>query len=192
MKPASKAMALAIASAFVLSAHFTLAGSDVKTSLDKMFDFKKVQSWSWSPEKGRIIMARTQEDDPDVARAKAEPIILDAVKTEMMNRGMTASTGASDISLTYYLLLSTTASTQSLGDFLPATTMWGLPPFAPATQSMKVMNKGSLVLDAAANDMVVWRGLAEAKIKMDIDDKQREALLREAVRDLVKEFPAKK
>ena len=185
-------MALAIASAFVLSAHFTLAGSDVKTSLDKMFDFKKVQSWSWSPEKGRIIMARTQEDDPDVARAKAEPIILDAVKTEMMNRGMTASTGASDISLTYYLLLSTTASTQSLGDFLPATTMWGLPPFAPATQSMKVMNKGSLVLDAAANDMVVWRGLAEAKIKMDIDDKQREALLREAVRDLVKEFPAKK
>ena len=70
--------------------------------------------------------------------------------------------------------------------------MWGIPPFAPATQSMKVMNKGSLVLDAAANDVVVWRGLAEAKIKMDIDDKQREALLREAVRDLVKEFPPKK
>jgi hypothetical protein len=185
-------MACAIAITLIVSLRIVLAGSDVKTSFDKTFDFKKVQTWSWSSDKGRIVMARTQEDDPDAARAKAEPIILDAVNTEMTRRGLMSATAAPDVSLTYYLLLSTTASTQSLGDFLPATVMWGLPPFAPATQSMKVMNKGSLVLDAAANDTVVWRGVAEAKIKMDIDDKQREMLLRDAVRDLLKEFPAKK
>jgi hypothetical protein len=57
---------------------------------------------------------------------------------------------------------------------------------------MELMNKGSLVLDAVAGDKVVWRGLAEAKIQMDSDDKKRETLLREAVRDLVRKFPSGK
>ena len=82
-------------------------------------------------------------------------------------------------------------STQTVGQFLPATSAWGLPPFAPATQSLKVMNQGSLVLDLSAKGVVVWRGVAQAKIAFDADDKKREALLREAVRDLLKRYPPK-
>ena len=58
-------------------------------------------------------------------------------------------------------------STQTMGQFLPATTAWGLPPFPQATQSLKIMNRGSLVLDLSAKGTVVWRGVAQAKIKMD-------------------------
>ena len=76
-------------------------------------------------------------------------------------------------------------STQTVGQFLPATAMWGLPPFAQATQSLKFMNQGSLVLDLSAKGAVVWRGVAQAEIALDADDKKREALLREAVRDLL-------
>jgi len=34
--------------------------------------------------------------------------------------------------------------------------------------------------------------VAQAQIKLDADDKKREALLREGVRDLLKRFPPKK
>lgn len=80
-------------------------------------------------------------------------------------------------------------SAQTRGQFLPANTAWGLPPFPPATQALKSMDHGSLVLDISANGKVVWRGVAQAKIKIDADAKKREALLREAVRDLLRRFP---
>ena len=55
---------------------------------------------------------------------------------------------------------------------------------------MKVMNQGSLVLDLSAKGVVVWRGVAQAKVAFEADDKKREALLREAVRDLLRALPA--
>jgi hypothetical protein len=54
-----------------------------------------------------------------------------------------------------------------------------------------MMNKGSLVLDLSSGGNVVWRGVAEANIAFDADDKKREKLLREGVRDLLKRFPPK-
>ena len=81
---------------------------------------------------------------------------------------------------------------QTLGQFLPATTAWGIPPFAPATQSLQVMNQGSLVLDLNAKETIVWRGVAQAQIKMDADDKRREALIRESVRDLLERYPVRR
>ena len=68
---------------------------------------------------------------------------------------------------------------------------WGLPLFPQATQSLKVLNQGALVIDLSANGTVVWRGVAQAEIKMDTDFKKREALLREGVRDLLKRYPPK-
>jgi hypothetical protein len=163
---------------------------DVKVEFDKTFDFKPVKTWAWNPKQpGEVKMARTQEDDPEAARKRAEPIILEAVATEMSRRGMQPATAEPGVIVTYYLLLTTTMSAQTVGQFLPATTAWGLPPFAPATQSLKMMNHGSLVLDMSAKETVVWRGVAQANIKFDVDDKKREALIREAVRDLLRRFP---
>ena len=51
------------------------------------------------------------------------------------------------------------------------------------------MNQGSLVLDLSAKGVVVWRGVAEAKVAFEVDDKKREALLREGVRDLLERYP---
>jgi hypothetical protein len=65
------------------------------------------------------------------------------------------------------------------------------PLFSTPTQSLEIIDRGSLVLDVSANKMVVWRGAAKAKIKTDEKRERREALLREAVRDLLKKFPPK-
>ena len=43
----------------------------------------------------------------------------------------------------------------------------------------------------SAKGEVVWRGVAEAEIKMDDDLKKREALTREAVQKLLERYPPK-
>ena len=191
MHPAqSKIVVSALAAALVLALHVGLEGVDVKVEHDKMFDFKAVRTWAWRPKDfGTVVVARTKEDDAEDMKQTAEPWILDEVNIQTKARGLQRTESQPDVTLAYYLLLSTNMSTQTLGQFLPAAPMWGLPPFAPATQSLKMMNRGSFVLDLSANDKVVWRGVAQADIKMDADDKKREAALREAIRDLLRKYP---
>jgi len=176
----------------VLVAQAMLAGVDVKVEFDKSFNFNTVRTWGWNPTgPGQVKMARTADDDPAAVQKRFEPIIVDAVTSEMRRRNLQASTGTADVAVTYYVLLTTNMSAQTVGEFLPANTAWGLPPFPPATQSLKVMNRGSLVLDLSAKDTVIWRGVAQTNVKMDIDDKRREQLLREGVKDLLQRFPPK-
>jgi hypothetical protein len=163
---------------------------DVKINHDKAFDFKAAQTWTWSAQRGDVKMARTQSDDPAAMRKLAEPFIMSAVSNEMAARGLKEAPGA-PLVVTYYLLLTTDTSAQTIGQFLPAVTQWGVPPYTAATQSLEVMNHGSLVLDITAKDVIVWRGVADAKIKRETESLNREKLIREAVRDLLKKFPPK-
>lgn len=193
MKPAeSKIVALALATAMALAIHVSLEGVDVNIEHDKAFDFKSARTWAWNPKgAGDVIVARTKDDDPAAIKRKAEPLILDAVAGEMMGRGLQPAAAQPDLIITYYLLLTNNMTTQSLGQFLPATTAWGYTLVAPATQSIKMMNQGALVLDMSAKDVVVWRGVAQARVAFEADDKKREAILREGVRDLFKRYPPK-
>jgi hypothetical protein len=189
----SRVVVFALATAIALFVQVGIEGVDVNVEHDKSFDFRPVKTWGWNPEgPGDLRMARTQDDDPAAVKKRFEPTILDAVTTEMMRRGLTQAPSAPDVTVTYFVLLSTNMSTQTLGQFLPATTAWALPPFGAATQSMTVMNQGSLVLDLSAKGAVVWRGVAQAKVDLGVDDKKREALLREAVRDLLRRYPPKR
>jgi hypothetical protein len=167
-----------------------MARVDVRVEFDKSFDFKSVHTWAWNPAApGVVKMARTVEDDPEAMRARAEPIIIDAVTSMMKQRKLQPATAAPDLTVTYYLLLTSGMSAQTIGQFLPATTGWGLPPFAQATQSLEMVDQGSLVIDLSAAKTVVWRGVAQARIKLDADAKRRESLLRESVRDLLRRYP---
>ena len=181
----------AVAAAIALAVPSLVAARvDVKIGFDKSFDFKPMRTWAWNPGgPGEVKMARTKDDDPDAMQKRTMPIIVEAITASMAQRGLKPATGAPDLTVTYYLLLTTSMSAQTLGQFLPATTAWGLPPFEQATQSISIMNRGSFVIDLSAAPGVVWRGVAQANIKMDADSKSREALLREAVRDLLRRYP---
>ena len=182
-------IALAMA-ALLFAAASAVAGIDVAIDLDKSFDFASAKTWAWTPDgPGEVKMARTADDDPEAMRVRVEPVIVDAVTAELSRHGLQATTSSPDVLVTYYLLLTNTVSSQQLGQFLPATPQWGVPPFPAATQSLEIMNQGSLVLDVSANGRVVWRGVAKAKVTMDIDEKRRQALIREAVRDLLRRYP---
>ena len=180
-----------IAAIAIVAGVSTVMAVDVKIDFDKTFAFKDAHTWEWNPKgSGQIVMARTPDDDPEAFRKLAEPIILSEVATEMGRSKLQQKSEAPDLVLTYYVLLSTSMSAQTMGQFLPAT-YWGLPPFAPSTSSLRVMNQGSLVLDFSAAGNVVWRGVAQAEIKPDADNKKRESVLRDAVRSLLRRFPPK-
>jgi hypothetical protein len=173
-----------------LAATAALARVDVRVEYDKTFDFSAPRTWAWDAKgAGDVMMARTQDDDPELVKSMVDPWMLDAMDKEMARLKLTRTSAGGDLTVKYYLLLSTSFSAQSMGQFLPPVAAWGLPPFAPATQSLKFMNRGSLVIDLKAKDTVVWRGLAETNIQPDTDNKKREALVREAVRDLLRRYP---
>ena len=81
-----------------------------------------------------------------------------------------------------------------MGQFLPAVPYWGLPPFAPATTSLNIVTKGSLVLDAmlpgtAGERRVIWRGMAQSTVDDGDSPAEREARLRDASAELVEAIP---
>ena len=186
---------LVVVAAIALLSERARARADVNIQFDEKFDFTRVKTWAWSPSGyGDVKMARTQTDNPEAYKKVAEPVIVDAVTTELNGRGLrSAETSAAppDITVVYYLLLSTNITAQTIGQFLPNTTAWGLPPFLATTQSFEVFNRGSLVLDLSSGNNVVWRGVAQSNIKPDADLKKRESMIREGVRDLLRRYPPK-
>ena len=186
------AVTIAAAVAMMLVGEPIAAKVKVRTQFDKAFDFAKVRPWSWnSSGAGDVIMARTPDDDPATMKQKAEPVILQGVEEGMRLKKYEQTPEAGDLRVTYYLLLTLGTSTQTLGQFLPSVPDWGVPPFSPSTTSLEVIQRGSLVLDASVNGELVWRGIGEGSIKMDVDYGRRLELLREAVREVVRRLPGR-
>ena len=184
--------AVVVVAAIALLAGRASARVDVKIDFDEKFDLTTVKTWAWSPAGyGDVKMARTQTDNPEAMNKFVAPPILDAVTIEMTRLGLKQVQAEPDLSVHYFMLLTTNMSTQSMGQFLDGTVAWGLPLFPQATTSLKVLNQGALVLDLSAAGRVVWRGVAQAQLKPDTAVKKREALLREGVRDLLKKYPPK-
>ena len=145
------------------------AAVKVRTQFTKSFDFAKAKTWSWHEGgAGEVKMARTADDDPEVVRQRAEPVIMEAVaggaaaarpdrrcagRGHPISRSSTTSSSPSGRSRSR---LDSSCRRSRRGD---------LPPFTGATQSYKVIEQGSLVLDISANKEVVWRGIGQAELK---------------------------
>lgn len=191
MRRATLALVLSVAIVDV-----TLAAKlKVKTNQDPDFAFDGVRTWAWSEAGAGVVkMMRTADDDSESVRQRFEPTIIDAVAAELGRRGLAAaSAGAPDVTVTYYLLVTAGTSAQEAGQFLPTVANWGLPPFAAATTSYKVVQQGSFVIDVAspAQQQVVWRGVAQAELHEARSDEERKERLQEAVRELIRRFPRK-
>ena len=184
---------LAIALGIGFAVRPDAASVKVRVNFDKAFDFTPVQTWQWNAQgAGQVILARSQMDDREAVRLRAEPVIKEAAGAELQRRGLSAAAGAPDLTLTYYLIMTVGTSAHSMGQFLPSVPQWGLPPFSPSTTALEAVERGTLVLDFSASDRVVWRGLGEAGFSMDLDAKKREALLRDAIKKVLEKFPPKR
>lgn len=173
-------------------------GAKIKTEAqaDPAFDFRPVKTWAWDPAGGGdVLLARAADDDPAVVKRRVDPVITRAVEQELAGRGLTyVQSGPSDLTFHYYLLVTVGFDTQTMGQFLPAVPLWGVPPFAPATSSLNIIQRGSIVLDAVSTSLarVVWRGVSQTDIDKIKSDAERDRIIGESIRDLVKRLPPKK
>ena len=179
----------------VLGTAMGAAKVKIQTQASPTFDFASLKSWSWNPSgPGDVKVWVTADSKPEPIKRQYEPVIMQAVDDELTRRGLPrASGGAGDFVVTYYLIVTVGSSSQQMGQFLPAVTEWGVPPFTAQTTALSVYPEGSLVLDVASpdKDHVVWRAVAQAEIKLDATEAQRTARLRAVVRDVLEKLPRK-
>ena len=166
---------LAVAICIALVATLDAAKIKVETKYDKKYDFTGARTYGWRPKAaGEVHLLQLSGDDAAALRERFEPVIVP------------------DLEIWYYVLIGPGMTAQTMGQFLPAVTEWGLPPFAPATQALEIYEQGSLILDMAAGDRVVWRGSAQTEIDRQLSAESRDARIQAAVRDMLKKFPPKK
>ena len=119
---------LLLTAGVIAAAQIVVAAVKVRVDVDKRFDFSQARTWSWAPAPaGHVIVARTPTDDPDAIQRLAEPVVLEAVATEIPGRGLKQSAENPDLTLKYYLLLTVGSSAQTVGQFLPPVAQWGVP-----------------------------------------------------------------
>jgi hypothetical protein len=172
-----------------------LARVKVKADYDRTFDFTTLKTWSWpSDSPGDVKMALTKDDNPEEIRRRFEPTLLASVERSLAKKGFVKAAAGqpADFLMMYFVLISTNQSAQTMGQFLPGSVAWGLPPFEARTQSLKIFEQGSLVLDVMTpTKQPIWRGLAQAEMHRDRPQPEREKRLGEAIDDLLKQFPPK-
>jgi hypothetical protein len=178
-----------------LSVTAALAGPKVQVQRDKEFDFATLKTWTWNPSgPGEVKVVVTADSKSEPVKHTYEPVIMKSVEDELARRGLTQASGTPpDFTMTYYVLITAATASQEMGQFLPAVTYYGVPPFAPQTTSLSIYPKGTLVLDVATPEPrhVVWRAVAQAEIDLDKTDAQRSARLRDIVRDVLGKLPRK-
>ena len=155
-----------------------------------------LQTWAWHPEgKGDVRLAVASSSDPTRVAAIVDPVVIPAVERELAARKLSpAPPDRADLYLHYYMLVTVKQDAQHMGQFLPATFEWGLPPFQAQTTSLSIYPVGTLIIDVVspAEKAVVWRGAARRKIDLERPDRERHKVLEQAVRDLIRRFPPKR
>jgi Domain of unknown function (DUF4136) len=180
---------------FALSAVVLSAKVKVDVMRDPQVGFRPLKTFAWHPDgAGEVKVLVKNSGDPEKLRERFEPVIRPAVEQALAAKGLTPAQGGSpDLYASYYLLITAGDSSQAMGQFLSPTMEWGIPPFQGATQSLKIYEQGSLILDLSSPSLksAVWRGVAKAEIDRQRTEPQRDDRIREAVREMVKKYPPK-
>lgn len=168
----------------------------VRTEFDPRVDFSKLKTYAWPDDGyGQVKMMLTKDDDPEALRKRFEPTLVAAAEASLAAKGFTkAAAGQTpDFLVAYFALISVSTSAQTVGQFLPSTVAWGVPPFLATTSSLKVFEQGSLVIDVwTLNKEPLWRGVAQAEMHREKPQAEREKRVRETINDILKQFPPKK
>jgi hypothetical protein len=181
----------------VLASVTVVVSAKVKVDVmhDPQIDFRPMKTFAWHPDgAGEVKVLVKNSGDPEKLRERFEPVIKPAVEQALAAKGLTAAqTGTPDLYASYYLLITAGDSSQAMGAFLSPTMEWGIPPFQGATQSLKIYEQGSLILDLSSPSLksAVWRGVAKAEIDRQRTEPKRDERIREAVNEMFKKYPPK-
>ena len=170
------------------------AKTEIRTESDPKFSFAGLKTWAWHPEgAGEVRLAYSSSADPNKVHDRVRPVIVEGVTREMTSRGFSEAADHPDLYVHYYVLVAVQSSAQTMGQFLPATPEWGLPPFTASTTALSIYPVGTFLMDMTVpgRDGIVWRGAAEREVDLERPDAERKKILLRAIADLLKQFPPK-
>ena len=180
----------------VLGSAIATARVDVRAQRDLKFDFTSLKTWAWDPtHPGDVRIALSADSKPEPIQQQVQPVILQAVREQIVGRGYPEASGAPpDFRVIYYLFVTMGSMSQQMGQFLPANAQFHMWPITPQTTAVEFYPQGALVIDALSTttNSVVWRGVAEAKIQEQNTVEKRTQRLRSIIKDLIAKFPQKK
>ena len=106
-------------------------------------------------------------DDPKRVAARVDPVIVPAIEREMTARGFArVARRRRSATCTTTCWRPSNQMAQTHGQFLPATPVWGLPPFAPSTSALSDLSgrhADHRPRRRRRRDEIVWRGVRAAQ-----------------------------
>jgi hypothetical protein len=180
----------------VLAAIGADAGDKIKITVQKakQYRFEGRHTYAWHPEEPVSVKVLQSMGDPEKIKAWIAPMVSPIVEQELARRGFTkVEADKADFYVCYYLLVGPNYTSQYQGQFIGAIPAWGLPDFAMATTSLKVIDQGSLVVDVMSKELkaTIWRGVAATQINGRLNDDERKVRFSKSIADMMKEFPPK-
>jgi hypothetical protein len=171
------------------------AAVDVKTNYDRKTDFKAMRSYAWL----ETPPYRT-EIAPDVRDPWLTKESLDAPIRAAVDRALTAKKftpggeSASDFFVVYYAAFGAGMNESVIGEHYAYVTGWGTPLLgATPTQSLKVYEQGTLIVDVLQRDRkaAIWRVTATGALDRRKSTDERMKNLESAVKKMFAKFPPK-
>jgi hypothetical protein len=177
----------------------TLAAADikVKTEYDREADFASLRTYTWLPTPSYTTTMAPHAPDERFERERLDEPIRAAVDRVLIAKHLPASEPGSspDFYIVYYAAMGVGMNTSVLGEHYAYLTGWGSPlPGTTATQSFRVIEEGTIVVDILRGDrtVAIWRGQATGAVDRTRTVEQRLRTIEEAARKLFAKFPPKR
>jgi hypothetical protein len=153
---------------------------DVQFDYNTKTDFANLKTYNWMP-----LPEKADIDSFNVARVKK------AVNTDLQAKGLSLAADNPDFLIAEHLGKETKVSVMDWGyDYGPYAGYWG-GYWGPGGVSTYQYEEGSLILDFVdpQTKQLIWRGSAKAQVGDVGTPEKREALINEAVKKILKNFP---
>lgn len=160
------------------------AGFQIRTDYDPEADFSRLRSWYWLPP--------APGGDPRVKNDLVEARVRAAVERVLGDRGyIEAPSGEGDFGIGYHAAIEGRIDVRTVDHFYGYGRRWG--PYGGVARETVVTqyDEGTLILDVvdSRTQRLVWRGSAQARVRDDLDPRERAERIQGAVEQMLAEFP---
>jgi hypothetical protein len=159
-------------------------------------DFSTIKTYVWlpSPPPKMDGVAPGVMRDPVAIQKELEPTIIATADRELAAHGWKRVEGpGADVQVVYYLAHGVGFNASNVGEYYQYATGYALivSPLIAPTESVKVMEEGTLIVDVVQDRKAIWRGTASTTIDRDHSDEQRMKTVTDAVKKLIDKLPKK-
>lgn len=179
----------------VVAAAATLEAGKIKVEAKREnVDFSAIKTYMWLPSPPpKTEIAPGVARDPLEVQKELEPTIRQTADRELAAHGWKRLDSGADVQIVYYLAQGVSFNASNLGEYYQYATGYALvvSPLISPTDSIKVMEEGTLIIDVVQDRKAIWRGTASGTINRDNSDEKRLKNVSDAVKKLIAKLPAK-